>query len=42
MYDHHRLFSKGFGDAMTDEERNRILDGLAEPRTQTSTLARPS
>ncbi|WP_206797495.1 alpha/beta hydrolase [Amycolatopsis sp. MtRt-6] len=32
MYDHHRLFSKGFRDALTDEERNGILDSLAEQR----------
>jgi uncharacterized protein len=32
MYDHHRLFSKGFRDSMTEEERNSILDSLAEQR----------
>jgi fermentation-respiration switch protein FrsA (DUF1100 family) len=32
MYDHHRLFSKSFRDSMTEEERNTILDSLAEQR----------
>ncbi len=32
MYDHHRVFSKGFRDSMTEEERNSILDSLAEQR----------
>ena len=32
MYYHHRLFSKGFRDSMTEEERNSILDSLAEQR----------
>lgn len=32
MYYHHRLFSQGFRDSMTDEERHRILDSLAEQR----------
>jgi fermentation-respiration switch protein FrsA (DUF1100 family) len=32
MYDHHRLFSKGFRDSMTDEERDRVFDSLAEQR----------
>jgi uncharacterized protein len=32
MYDHHRLFSKGFGDSMTEEDRNNTLDAIAEQR----------
>lgn len=32
MYDHHRLFSKGFRDAQTDEERDNILHSLAAQR----------
>jgi fermentation-respiration switch protein FrsA (DUF1100 family) len=33
MYDHHRLFSKGFRDSMTEEERNNTLDAIAEQRS---------
>jgi hypothetical protein len=32
MYDHHRLFSKGFRDSMTEEDRNNTLDAIAEQR----------
>jgi hypothetical protein len=32
MYDHHRLFSKGFRDSMTKEDRNNIVDAIAEQR----------
>jgi uncharacterized protein len=32
MFDHHRLYHDGFRNSLTDEDRNRILDALAEQR----------
>jgi hypothetical protein len=32
MYDHHGLYHDGFRNSLTDEDRNRILDALAEQR----------
>lgn len=32
MYDHHRLYSEGFRDSLTEEKRNDFLDARAEQR----------
>jgi hypothetical protein len=32
MYDHHRLYHDGFRNSLTEEDRNRILDALAQQR----------
>jgi len=32
MYDHHRLYSEGFRNSLTEEQRNHFLDTRAEQR----------
>lgn len=32
MYDHHRVYSRGFNDALTDQQRTAVLDSLAAQR----------
>jgi fermentation-respiration switch protein FrsA (DUF1100 family) len=32
MYDHHRLYSEGFRDSLTEEQRSHFLDSNAEQR----------
>ena len=32
MYDHHRLYSEGFRNSLTEEQRNDLLDSVAEQR----------
>ena len=32
MYDHHRLYSEGFRNSLTEDQRNELLDARAEQR----------
>jgi hypothetical protein len=41
MYDHHRLYSAGFRNSLTEEQRNDLLDARAEQRYADSEGAEP-